>query len=408
MSVQGTLSKVIFLTLLAFCTCIDPYYQKITRYESLLVVDGLITDENSSCTVRLSRTIQDQDATPEKVSDATVFITDDAGNSSYLSSTGNGEYRTDSTQFRGQVGRKYILHINTADGAKYESDECLMQDVPGIDSTYYEKDRELFNSGTESLDGIRIFLDSKGGDNNTYYRWEYDETWKFKVPDPSKARYISERNIVAIADTQEFCWKSNRSNEILIHPANPGYEEPVTREPVLFIASEKSDRLLIQYSVLIKQYSISGTEYDFWSRLSQVSESGNDIFAAQPYTVESNIHNLNNPDDLVLGYFQVSSVATRRLNISIKDIAKMDLPYYHYHCERVETSPSDPIWVMYDPPLTFDQLYERYTSFGYIFIEAKYVPGTTELDKIIFVLNPLCNNCRLTGTSLKPDFWVDL
>jgi Domain of unknown function (DUF4249) len=393
--------------LFALCTCIDPYFQKMAAYQSLLVVDGLITDENSSCSVRLSKTLQDQDAAPLMVKDAIVFITDDGGNTSYLTGRGDGVYRTDSTSFRGEVGRKYVLHINTSDGQSYQSDECMMHDVPDIDSVYFEKDQELVSNGSVTLDGIRIYLDSKAGDEDTYYRWEYDETWEFKVPDPSRFKYISEHNIVAASDYKEFCWKSAKSDNILIHSNLKGAGGPVMRQPLLFVASDKSDRLLIQYSLLVKQYSISDTEYDFWNNLIHVSESGSDIFAAQPYTVKGNIHNPGNPDDLVLGYFQVASVKTRRLNISIRDISPLELPLYHYPCERVETCPTDPLWNMYDPPLTFDQLYERYTSFNYIFIEPRYIPGTLELDKIIFVLNPECNNCELTGTLHKPDFWVD-
>jgi hypothetical protein len=404
----GVLQKVIILILFVLCTCIDPYFQKINNYGSLLVVDGLITDENCAYTVRLSGTIQDQNGSPVMVSDATVFITDNSGNSVYFDNIGNGLYKTDSTMFRGQVGKTYVLHIITGDGGNYESDQCLMQVVPEIDRVYYERDQELVNNGTESLDGIRIYLDSGEGDNKTWYRWEYEETWKFKVPDPAKAKYISEHNIIPVTDLKEYCWKSHSSDEILIHSFYAGDNDPVKHQPVLFIAPDNSDRLLIRYSILIKQYSISGTEYDFWNNLTRVSESGSDIFAAQPYAVPSNIHNLNKQDELVLGYFQVSSVKQMRLDISVQEIAQMNLPFYHYKCERVETCPTDPIWIGHVPPLTFDQLYERYTDFGYIFIEPRYFHGTTELDKIIFTLKPECSDCELSGTSVKPDFWVDL
>lgn len=404
----GSFPKVFIIALLLLCTCIDPYFQKITRYESLLVVDGLITDENSAYTIKLTRTIQDQNAIPPEVSDATVFITDNSGNTSNFINIGNGVYKSDSTIFRGQIGEKYVLHINSADGANYESDPCLMQAVPEIERLYYEKDQELVNNGTERLDGIRIFLDSETGDNNTYYRWEYEETWKFKVPDSPKAQYFSERNIIPVTNPTEYCWKSQKSDEILIYSFYSGDNEPIRHKPVLFIAPDKSDRLLIQYNILVKQYSISNSEYDFWNNLTRVSESGSDIFAAQPYAVSSNIHNLNNPEDLVLGYFRVSAVRQKQLDITVQEITDLNLPFYHYACERVETCPTDPIWVMFDPPLSFDQLYERYTDLGYIFIEPRYYHGSTELEKIIFTLKPECAYCELTGTSKKPDFWVDL
>ena len=300
------------------------------------------------------------------------------------------------------------MHIDTQEGDKFESDKCKMIEVPEISSIYFEKDKEVVNNGTETNEGIRIYLDSEAGDIDTYYRWEYEDTWIFKVPFPKKADYIDSNTIIPVADPKEFCWKSGRSDEILIHSAFTNESEHIQRQPILFIASDKSDRLLIQYSILIKQYSISKAEFDFWDNLKRVSESGSDIFASQPYTVISNIHNLNRPDDRVLGYFRVSSVKQKRLNISVNEIAKLDLPFYHYRCEKVETWPADPIWVMHDPPLTFDQLYERYINSGYTFIEPKYFHGTTELDKIIFVLNPQCANCELTGTRAKPDFWEDL
>ncbi len=45
--------SIIFLfTVFLLTTCIDPYTPNLSGYESLLVVDGQITNENSSYTVR--------------------------------------------------------------------------------------------------------------------------------------------------------------------------------------------------------------------------------------------------------------------------------------------------------------------------------------------------------------------
>jgi len=77
--------------------CIDPYELKLNGYESFMVVEGLITDENASYYIRLSHTFQDNNEIPEMVSDAVVFISDDAGNRHYLYKMGDGVYKTDST-----------------------------------------------------------------------------------------------------------------------------------------------------------------------------------------------------------------------------------------------------------------------------------------------------------------------
>jgi len=372
-----------------------------------LVVDGLITDENSSYTVKLSRTIQEQNAMPGKLSDATVYITDEIENSTYLTGMGDGIYRTDSIGFKGIVGKTYILHIVTHEGNEYESEPCLMQSVPEIDSLYFTKDQELVNNGTETLNGIRIFLDSKKGDNNKYYRWDFEETWKFKVPTPKKSDYIDEDTFVPVDMVNEYCWKKRKSDEVTIHSAYSEQAERIEKQPVFFIATDKSDRLLMQYSILVRQYSISKKEYDFWDNLKRVNESGNDIFAIQPFPVISNIHNLDNPNEQVLGYFQVSAVKQKRKNILLNDIVGLNLPFYHYPCERIELALSDVPWPKFAPPLTWDGLYSMYCiTSDYYFVEPKYIQGTNELEKMVFA-RPECADCAVTGSLVKPDFWID-
>jgi len=399
----GPKSLITLVTVFILCTCIDPYNPKLTGYESLLVVDGLITNANTSCTVKLSRTFQEQNSSPFRVSDATVFITDDSGNSSYLISKGDGIYKTDSIEFKGIPGKTYILHILTQKGEEYESKPCRMQSVPDIDSIYFAKDQILINNGTQSQEGVSIYLDSKEGDNNQYLRWAFDETWKFKVPYPKKYNYIDSATIVVVDKIKEFCWKSRKSDEILIYSNYSGQVASIKKKPIFFIAPDQSDRLLIQYSILVKQYSISKEEYDFWNNMKQVNESGGDIFAKQPFTVISNIHNINDPKERVLGYFMVSALKQKRKNIKFKDIVEMNLPYFHYKCERIVKKPSDYYSV---PPTTFDQLYAIFCKTSdYYFVEPIW--GISMLEKLVFA-RPECANCELTGTSVKPDFWVDL
>ena len=77
---------------------------------------------------------------------------------------------------------------------------------------------------------------------------------------------------------------------------------------------------MLQYSILVKQYSISKSEFDFWDNLKKINDKSGDIFEYQPYPVNSNIHNVNNTKDRVLGYFQVSAVKQKRKNILYSDI----------------------------------------------------------------------------------------
>jgi hypothetical protein len=402
-------SLIIIFSIVALCTCIDPYKPSLSGYESLLVVEGMITDEKVPYEVKLSRTVQTQDATPEKVSDATVSITDEKGNQTTLINSGNGSFKTNSLVFTGAVGKTYSLHITTKDGEEYMSEPTVMLPVPEIDNIYYAKEEEFDNNQSETHQGIKLYLDSKEGDeNNSYFRWEFEETWKFRVPMPKKFNFINDTTILAVNPVKEFCWKQKKSTEILTHIISPDQPSIIRKEPICFIASEKSDRLTVQYSILVRQYSMSKQESEFWENLRKVNESGGDIYGMQPFPVISNISNIHNPDDRVLGYFHVSAVKQRRKNITFKEIIALNLPFYHYNCVRAEASPADYSTMRYHQTLTFQDVYNIYDANPfYSFVEPIYDPETNKLQKLVFT-SRFCADCDLSGTSKKPDFWIDL
>jgi hypothetical protein len=404
----------LFCLLLLLSGCIDPYVPKLARYESLLVVDGLITNANSSYSVRLSRTFQEADIIPVMVSDAEISIKDDIGTEIRLKYAGGGIYKTDSLVFRGVPGRTYVLHIVTGDNEEYESDPCLMQPVADIDSIYIARDQTLVNNQTESEDGVSIYLDSKGGENNLFYRWTYEETWKFKVPNPKLYDYtkvLDKPNaplITPVADIKEFCWKYHKSDDILIRSINEGQTKSIGRQPVNFIATEKSDKLLIQYSILVKQYSISKDEYKFWNNLREVNIGGGDIFARQPYAVISNIHSLKDPNERILGFFQVSAVSEKRKNIPYRDVALMGLHFYSYPCKTWIFNPLSFETPCRCPPKTWDDVYWYLCIVSdYYFTQPIYQGFGDSLIWMEFT-RPECADCELTGSHIKPDFWTDL
>jgi hypothetical protein len=399
---------LIFLFLVSMlCTCIDPYSLKLNEFESLLVVDALLTNENRSYQVKLSRTNEAQYIEPSMVFGALVTIRDENGNNSLLQETTEGIYNTDSLLFQGETGHSYILYIKTPEGSEYESEPCFMYPVQQIESVYFNKDQEILNNGSETQEGIRMFIDSESSDDNKYFRWVYNEWWKVIVPDPKKFNYINDSTIFEVDQIKQVCWRNNRSDEILIQSTESGQTNRIEKKPILFIASDKSDRLLIQYCIEVKQLSISKMEFEFWDHMKQINASGGDIFEKQPFPIVSNIQNISNPEETVLGYFQVSAVSQKRVYISANDISELNIPLYNYDCERIELGPDD-----YPPPLvpgggmTFNRIYKRYVGPVYSFVEPLY-DGQGKLKKLAFSKHA-CTDCTINGDLTKPDFWIDL
>ena len=358
---------------LAFTTCIDPYFLKLDKYESLLVVDGLITDQPVPYTIKISRTFQNEETLPVAVSNAEVSVRDENGTITVFQEEETGIYRSDSANFTGRVGGIYTLIIKTDDGLEYESDPCPMTGVPEIDSIYFTYDRELINNGTEEEEGIRIYLDS-GNKNEEckYFRWEFDEVWKFQIPYPVYYKYIGGGQVESIPVVKNhFCWKFQHSNNVIIHSTELQEMSQVSRQALNFIASGKSDRLRKQYSINVKQYSLSKSEYEFWNNLKEVSESGGDIFGKIPFSFIGNIHSIYREDEKVLGYFQVSAIKEMRKYITFSHLVDMDIPYYKYPCETIEFGPYDlygPYLPYPVPPEIYDAVYRRFISQGYVFI----------------------------------------
>ncbi len=401
------------ILLLALTSCIDPYILNLDEYESLLVVDGMITDEPVSYKIKLSRTFQNEEALLVAVSNAEVSVQDESGNITVFQEKDPGIYRSDSAYFTGRVGGIYTLLIKTDDLLEYESDPCLMTGVPEIDSIYFAYDRELINNGTEEEEGIRIYLDaSNKNEVCKYFRWEFDEVWKFQTPYPVAYKYLGGGKIESILVENHTCWKYRQSNDVIIHSTELQKTGQVSRQALRFIASNKSDRLRKQYSIHVKQYSLSKNEYEFWNNLKQVSESGGDIFEKQPFSVIGNIHCINRENEKVLGYFQVSAIKKMRKYITYGQLVDLDIPFYKYPCSSIEYGPYDlygPSLPYPVPPEIYDAVYRRFINLGYVFIRPDDMigPGGLILNTFVFATKE-CSDCSLTGSPDKPDFWIDI
>ena len=252
---------------------------------------------------------------------------------------------------------------------------------------------------------------------NEYFRWTFEEVWKFILPGAQQyvCTYIDPDTsfFESVPFLNNVCWKKNESGDIIINSALPGGVNFINGQEIQFINPIESDRLTQEYSILVKQYSISNTEYDFWNNLKKVGEAGGDIFALQPFTVISNIHNVNNNNERVLGYFEVSAVSQKRIFITSHDLDPLYLPHYQTDCVLIRRSPDD---YPGDLTATFDKIYRWFMDSGnYIFVKPELKNDNSpvglitvnNLLKLDFSLKP-CALCNLTGFPAKPDFWVDL
>jgi hypothetical protein len=404
---------IAFVVLATAASCIDPYNPNLKGYKSLLVVEGQVTNENRSYKVKLCRTVNDESSTPDKVTNAEVSISDNDGIKTILQNCNDGYYKTDSLTFTGVIGKEYTLSIKISDGSEYLSEPCKMFPVPDIDSVYYEKADEILGEPGINYTGLKILLNSSSAAGmNKYFRWTYDEAWEFPLPSPQtfECTIINDTlKFHQIPDVNEFCWKTASSGEIILNTILAGQSEMISREEIKFIPPKLSDRLTKEYSILVKQYSLSEKEYEFWNNLKKINEAGGSIFDSQPYPVISNIYNVKDKGELVMGYFEVSAVSQKRIFIPLRDLDSLSLPQYQTPCTEFVKSPAD--W----PPPSSMGKYPTWEEVWHIFMDSgdftfvrPVVNADSTLKYLVFSLNT-CSHCEASGSlSNKPDFWKDL
>lgn len=372
---RSFLNIIRFTVLLALTGCITEFYPKTDETQSLLVVQGLITDQPVVNVIRLSRSHSlELKETSLPLEGCRVIIDDDQNNHYELKETGAGLYVTDPSVFRGVPGRKYTLRIYEMESGdiirSYESAVMEMKPVPPIDTLWYEKVvisvNELYGSPNE---GCRVYLSTIDPDGLCrYFRWDFTETWEFRLP------YDVDNNR---------CWITNKSTSINVRNTSILTDNLIMKQPVSFITNE-SDRLIFKYSMLVNQYSLTEDEFSYWEKLQNVSEEIGSLYDIIPASVFSNVRCLENPDEKVLGYFSVSALTSKRIFIN-EDFKGQ--PYYYDGCIE-KTVPREP------PPQGFnvtlwEVTYDRYSQGSFMTVTSK--KG--------------CVDCTVRGSTIKPDFW---
>lgn len=361
--------------------CITEYIPDIKEEKELLVVEGLISDQNQSNIIKLSTSVplgERIDASP--LSGCSVSISDNLGNSYSLWEKNKGIYLTDSTVFRGIRGRFYTLHIAVPNGyffTRYESYPVEMKPVPPIDSVYYEKTLIKEAVGKQDpIEGCQIYLDTHDPENNTeFYRFDYRETWKLRLK----------------ADVpNQVCWITNISPDIVVESTASYNEYRFKHYPITYI-SNMTDRLVTRYSILVNQYSLTEKEFNYWKKLKNVTVSVGGLHDIIPASIPSNIYCIEHPEEKVLGYFSVSAMSSQRIYID-EDFKGLVDPYANCAIDTI-----------YDGK----EYIEGLGSYLWLLFDIKPTPFSGKPRLRIITDKKGCADCTVRGTTVKPSWWKD-
>ena len=401
--------SVFLLLSLAITSCTEQYAFKNTDFESAMVVEGTITNELKNQTIRISQVYQLEETGPRFEKGANVFITDDKGNEYQFKE--NDSLYVSLTQFKAEPGTKYKLNIKTREGKNYTSDEQVLTTETKIDN---------MTATVENVNGqrgVQINVNSYDPTNTSkYYRYEYYETYKIIAPmwyyeearvdvippnpgnpvqdipaTPGREEIVVTRRIKEV----KTCYSSKASDAILLNNTNSSSEDRV-HYPVRFI-SDQNYIISHRYSIFVKQYVQNLASHTFYKTLIDLSTSGNILSPKQPGFFYGNMKSVENPDEKVLGFFEVSAVSSDRIYFNYRDLFPGERlpPYYVTDCEPEEYKSCD------------GNLPCRGSALRSLIRTRARVMFSWNHDDLFYMVKAPCGDCTTFSSNIVPPFWVE-
>jgi len=393
-TIMAIISLMLFLT-----HCISPYEPDIVGKSGLLVVDGSIIKGRETQVINISRTSSISQPKYLPVENCNVRIMDDTGNEFVFDEESPGKYVADIDDALLNYNEQYKLIFTTSSGEVYESNYQRLLETGEVDSLYgIREDHYSPVTEEETTSGIQFYVDLDAPeDASRYYRWVLEETWENHVEDEIWGVYDG-KTIKRFypGDSLKRCWKTGDVTGLYSASTVSLSENRIKKVPLHFVESNSS-KLFVKYCATIKQYALNADAYDYWfEKERELNESGN-IYAIQPSQPKSNIHNISNPDEQVMGFFWVASCAVKRVFVKNPGPSPMlvgSCSGLGVYCESTDFN------------VIADRLYFALTSFADILTEPPIYISVQYQTQYEVHLTPQCIDCRILGGSAqRPDFW---
>ena len=369
----------IVIVILGFYGCIKSYtpnvHSPVTGY---LVVEGNINTAPTTTTITLSRTEPLTDTASQLFENGATIAVEGSDGSIYNGAqAGSGQYSfgaipLDST-------KTYRLDITTADGTRFMSEFVKVIPTPPIDSIYPSYDGS----------GAHILVDAHNPQNNTRcYMWNWSETWEFHAAEYSYYEYNGSAVVIRPpADEVYTCWRNDVSTSVLIYSSAKLSEDVVSRFQLTLIP-EGDQRLSVEYSILVNQWGLSDSAYDYFQLMQTNTENLGSIFDPLPSSLKGNIYCVSDPSQPVVGYVNASSIQTLRVFIQ----RPINWPYLFECGQKDTTLPADK---------DLARNFAGGNGAAYTPLTSTTPPGEGWVSNL-----STCTNCiTMGGTNVKPAFW---
>ncbi|MGL4632177.1 MAG: DUF4249 domain-containing protein [Leadbetterella sp.] len=301
---------VLFAFLGIVFSCIDPVDLNLNREVNYLVVEGNISNLAGPHLVKLKQSAaytkdyRNDFPVEFPISGAKVYVKNEKGEienfvedkffkGSYYSSVG----------FQAKEGLSYQVFIETKEGKKFESIAEKIISAPEIEESRSEF-KDDANGGAFPV-FVKFKDKSTPGD---FYRMDW-RGWNTI----GLVQFDQERNrpLQCIGGNDSYCFFTERGKGAVVLSDNQRNGNSITEQVVAIPYNQTFD-----YFLEARIYSITQKAYVFWKSLIEQSQRTGGVTDKVPAEVTGNMICTSNPNEKVLGYFEVAGARSKKIKVS--------------------------------------------------------------------------------------------
>lgn len=334
---ESSLHIILLLALLCG-SCVEPFEPELEESQEVLVISGMITDQPGPHEITVSLSSSYKLPVYQGLDFCAVSVEDQEGNMLHYTNTGDGVYEADIPDSFLEVGDAASLQVITPDDKVYRSSYDTILACPELDSIYYELGYLETDDPDFSRPGIQFYLDMSGKTSDSRnIIWQVEEAWEYW------ASLIGTDIMWGWGSTEPFrsnviykCYKSYPLDHVYIESTRNLSSNKVHRLPLNFVSNE-TDRLSVTYRLHVKQQSLSLEAYDYWKRMNDQSVESGGMYGQQPASVIGNIYNVDDPEEVVLGYFYAAQLREKQLFVKNNNLFDFWIPIVKCEYQSLST-----------------------------------------------------------------------
>ncbi|MDI1323712.1 MAG: DUF4249 domain-containing protein [Algoriphagus sp.] len=315
----------LIVTIISTFSCVERIDFPLNKGVEKLIVSGQLTNLDEEQFVFLSETSsKDREPLlsgqyyvlndlPRPVINANVFLVNDKNSRWFYKEVEAGKYQlSDFDQI--EEGVKYHIEIEIQ-GKTYRSEPEMIPGFVGEDRLSYSFTRgEVAGQPETAFITIETQVTLPEQVGGYYFRWDVDEAYYWNLtffPNPFNTP-PPDCYVFGFPDPERI---SLLNGDQINRPG--GTSTQIVAERMI------DDSFLSRHYFNVRQTSINKPSYDYWRKVRELVNNTGSVFDSPPAPIRGNISNASDPDDIVLGYFELARVSQQRIYTT-----KADVPFF--------------------------------------------------------------------------------